>query len=138
MAECSELRIGGTFAGLRQLRYRGISEPDSFSYNPYSTVVTDGAGLPRGYGFPVASWTWDALSQDEVNKLLDFFATDTDAGVSLYITTYIDVGRGTPTLDDFTANMLRPIDGDGKQVYARTGGKVYSDITVQFTHLVPA
>lgn len=138
MGECSNLKIGATLGGLLQLRYRGISEPDSFSYNPYSAVVTGGDGLPRGYGFPSASWSWEVLSFDEVDKILDFFATDTDAGVEVYIATFKDTGRGRPTIANYKAKMLRPVDGEGKQVYTRAFGKVYTDVTIRFTHLESA
>jgi len=135
--ECTDLKIGATSAGLLELRYRGIVEPDEWTYTPYSVVRVTGTGQPKGYGFPTASWTWHLIDQFALNKLLDFFACDTDAGVEVYISTYTDTG-GKRAASDYTAMMQRPVDGEGKTMYPRVGGNVFQNVTVRFTHLESA
>jgi hypothetical protein len=137
MMQCTELRIGTSVATLLQLRYRGIPDPDDWPYRPYSVVRTTGTGEVKSYGFPTASWSWTALDQASIGVLLDFFAADTDASVQVYISTYTDTGRKRAT-SDFTAYMLRPVDGEGKAMYPGSQGRVSQDVTISFTHLEAA
>lgn len=134
MSECTELRIGATEAGLLELRHRGIPEPDDYPFRPYSVVRKASHGQPLGYGYPSCTWTWEAIDQYALNKFLDFFAADADAGVAVYITTYTDVGRARET-GDYTAWMARPVDGDGKAMFPRSGGRVYQNVSIEFTNL---
>lgn len=131
---CTELRIGATEAGLRLLHHRGIEAPDSWTYAPYSVVRVTGAGSTKSFGFPSASWSWQVLDQASFNTLMNFFATDLDASVSIYISTYTDVGRRQETTD-YTAYMQRPVDGEGKSLFPQSAGKALRDVTLQFTHL---
>lgn len=133
----TKLRIGATEAGLLELYNRGIEAPDDWTYSPYSLMRTDGTGAQRGYGYPVASWTWAVLAQMSLNKLLGFFDADTDASVSVYITTYTDTGNKQST-SDFSAYMQRPIDGEGKSLFPGSGGRVMQNVTINFTHLEAA
>ena len=137
MMECTELRIGASAATLLQLRYRGIPEPDSWTYRPYSVLRTAGTGQTKGYGYARTSWTWEALDQMSLGKFLDFFSCDTDASVQVYISTYTDTGRMRST-SDYTAYMQRPVDGEGKQMYPGSGGNVSQNVTINFTHLEAA
>ena len=131
---CTELRIGPTEAGLLELQHRGVDAPDSWTFSRYSVVRIAGTGQPKSYGFPTASWSWEVLDQASLNRLLGFFDADTDASVQLYITTYTDTG-GRQETADYTAYMHRPVDGEGKSVYPRSGGRVLQNVTVTFTHL---
>jgi len=137
LVQCTDLRIGATAATLAYLRDRDIPDPDEWAYIPYSMTRTRGTGQPASFGFPTATWTWEALDQASVNVLLGFFAADTDASVQLYISTYTEVGRRRAT-SDFTAFMQRPVDGEGKTMYPGGGGNVFRDVTVRFTHLEAA
>jgi hypothetical protein len=137
MMECTDLRIGASAATLSLLRYRGIPDPDGWTYTPYSIVRTTGTGEQKGYGYPTASWSWEALDQASINVLLDFFASATDASVQVFISTYTDTGRRRTT-SDYTAYMRRPVDGEGKEMYPGSLGKVSRDVTLTFTHLEAA
>ena len=132
--ECTDLRIGATAAGLLYLRYRGIPEPDEWVYRPYTVLRTCGSGAIKGYGYPTAAWTWAALDQMPLGKLLAFFAADAAASVLVYISTYTDIGWQRSTTD-YTAYMQRPVDGEGKSMYPESLGKVSRDVTFNFTHL---
>jgi hypothetical protein len=127
--------IGATAATRRDLTERGIPSPDSWTYSPYSLVRRGGDGRARGFGYPTATWTWETLSQPEVNKLLGFFGAATDASVVIYITTAIDTGRGEQTFQNFTAIMGRPVDGAGKAMISETEKPTFNNVTVTFTHL---
>lgn len=135
--ECTDLRIGASLAALHYLRHRGIPEPDGWTYQPWSVVRTTGTGEQKGYGFPVATWTWEALDQNTLDKLLDFFSAASDASADVYISTYTDTGPRQAT-SNFTAYMQRPVDGEGKAMYPGTMGKIWQNVTLTFTHLEAA
>jgi len=137
MMQCTDLRIGASAATLYYLRYLDIPDPDEWTYSPYAVTRTDGTGALRGYGYPSATWTWEALDQASVGKLLAFFAASTDASVSVYISTYTDTGSKRTT-SDFTAFMQRPVDGEGKAMVVGSVGQVFQDVTVTFTRLEAA
>ncbi|NIV28054.1 MAG: hypothetical protein GWN58_00685 [Anaerolineae bacterium] len=77
------------------------------------------------------------LGQDSLNHLLSFFSASADASVQVYISTYTDVGNKQQTAD-YTAYMQRPLDGENKTLYQRSGGRVLQNVTVNFTHLEAA
>lgn len=134
---CTELRIGASAGTLLFLKDRGIEAPDSWTYSGFSVARVTGAGQLKSYGFPTASWSWQVMGQDSLNRLLRFFSASADASVSVYISTYTDEGNRQETAD-YTAYMQRPLDGEGKSVYPRSGGRVLQNVTVNFTHLEAA
>lgn len=134
MSSCLDLEIGASEATLANLRHRGLPDVDQWDYRPYSRTEMGGDGRSRGFGYGTASWTWQFLSQWEMDKLLDFFSSVSDASVSLYITTYTDTGAGKTT-GTFQAVMHRPVDGSGKSMVPESRLPMYSDVTVQFTRL---
>lgn len=134
MMQCTDLRIGASEATLAYLRYRGIPDPDEWTYVPYSVTRTAGNGQLLGFGYPSATWTWEALDQMSIGKLLAFFSANTDASVQVYISTYTDTGW-MRTTTNYTAYMQRPLDGEGKAMYPGSLGQVFQDVTVNFTRL---
>lgn len=137
MAECLGFAIGATEAGLLELRYRSIPQPDSWTFVPFARTETAGDGTLRGFGFGTATWQWDTLTQTDINKLLDFITGDNASG-NVYITTAEDRGARAQTFDTFSAIFSRITDGQGKSLIARTQKPVYSGVTATFTHLVEA
>ena len=135
--QCTNLRIGPSAASLYLLRDRGIPDPDEWTYAPYSVTRVSGTGETKGYGYPSASWSWGALDQGALNTLLSLFSADTDTSVQVYISTYTDTGRKRTTTD-YTAYMQRPVDGAGKNMYSRSDGNVFQNVSVQFTRLEAA
>jgi hypothetical protein len=134
MSSCLDLEIGLTEAALANLRHRGLPDVDEWTYSAYSRIEMGGDGRSRGFGYPTASWSWQFLSQWQVDVLLSFFSAAGDASVSLYITTYIDTGRGKTT-ETYQAVMHRPVDGSGKSMITESRTPIYSDVSVQFTRL---
>jgi hypothetical protein len=136
---CLDLEVGLTLAGMRDLATYGVPDVTAWSYTPYSRVEVGGDGRPRGFGYSTASWTWDVLSQDQLNSLLALFASNADASVAVYIYTYTDVGASLGAMRErFSAVMSRPVDGGGKTMVTESRTPVYSDITINFTHMVVA
>jgi len=119
----TELRIGASSATRIYLRYRGIPDPDTWTFTPYSIVRVTGTGERKGYGFPTASWSWERLDQNDLSRFLDFFALAGDASVQVYISTYTDTGAKRTTTD-YTAYMQRPVDGEGREMYPNTIGTI--------------
>jgi len=137
MMQCTDLRLGSSSATLYYLRDQEIPDPDEFTYVPYSVKRIDGAGLPKGYGYPSCSWSWEALDQAAMNRIFSYFSAATDAGVQVYISTYTDTGRRRTT-SDYTAYMHRPVDGDGKEMYPGSVGQVSQNVSISFTRLEAA
>lgn len=134
---CVDLEIGADVAGLLNLRYRGVPDPTSWTFSPYSRVEVGGDGRSRGFGFPTASWAWEVLSQIQLDVFLDFFAANTDASVVVNIYTYTDVGPGLSAMRErYEAVMHRPLDQSGKTLVSDSRTPIYNDVTVNFTHLV--
>lgn len=135
-----DYRIATTLADLQaaderaKLPNTGIPNPDSFTYVPYSRVYVRGNGVPAGDGFSVATWSWDGLSQESVDRLLSFFGA-AEAGVQLYIRTRIDTGS-VAEFADFSAVTWRPTDEEGKTVEPKSRWPIFGTVTVKFTMLI--
>ena len=137
MASCLELEIGTTVANRINIRYRGIPDPDEWSFNPYSTVKVSLDGRSKGYGFPSAQWAWNFLDQRTLNIFFDFFENSGDASAPIHIKTPRDVGDGmVEMVYAYSAIMHRPVDGQGKTIVSETRTPIYSGIKINFTHLV--
>ena len=133
-AYLTDLRIGATIDTLLHLTDVGLPDPVSWTYAPYSQTKMCGDGHSKGFGFPVATWQWEALSQHQINILLEMFEHDYDASVACAITTYKDVGiKRNPA--NFTCIMHRPVDGNGKEMFPESAGPTYNNVVVRFTRL---
>ena len=137
---CSlDYRLAGTLPdltnadGRAKLISQGIPNPDSFTYVPYSRVYVRGDGRPAGDGYAVASWIFEDISQEAVNRLLAYFGA-ADASAEVYIRTRIDTGS-VAEFNDFAATAWRPTDEEGKQVQSGSRWPIYSQITMKFTML---
>jgi hypothetical protein len=136
MAECLDFGIGSTAGTIVSLQRRSIPQPDSWSYVPYSRVETAGSGVRKGFGFGVATWTWDTLTQADIDKFLDFISTD-DASATVFISTPTDRGGSAQTFDEFECVFDRITDGQGKTHIAQTQRPaVFNSVSASFTHLV--
>lgn len=136
MGNCLELEIGASIAGMQNLRNLGIPDVDEWGFVPYSRVEMGGDGRPRGFGFPTATWTWSVLSQDQLNVLFDFFATPTSASCEVYVWVYEDTGHGLGSMRGrYLAVMSRPVDGSNKTIITGSTTPVYSDVSIQFSHM---
>ncbi len=137
MASCLDFEIGLTVATRTNIRFRGIPDPDRWTYQPYSTVRVSLDGRSKGYGFPSTQWSWDFLDQRLINVFLGFFDEPGDASVVMHIQTYTDEGVAAPEMTDtFEAIMHRPVDGQGKTIVSESRTPIYSGISINFTHLV--
>jgi hypothetical protein len=136
MARLLEFELGTTSANRRNVRLYELSDPDEWGFTPYSQVRTRGDGRSIGFGFPVASWTWNTLTQYQIRQLLDLFSSNSDASTIVNIRTYTDRGAGQEdSLVTFDAIMHRPVDGEGKTIIVGSRLPTYSDVTVRFTRL---
>lgn len=137
MVSCLDFEIGLTVATRINLRYRGIPDPDRWTFQPYSSVRVSLDGRSKGYGFPAAQWEWDFLDQILLNLFLNLFDETTDASVITHINTPTDSGAGTPNMMyTYEAIMHRPVDGQGKTIVSESRTPIYSGISINFTHLV--
>ena len=136
MTECLDFGLGATAGTIHALQFQSIPQPDTWTYVPYSRVETCGDGTRKGFGFGVATWGWETLTQHDVNKFLAFI-TANEASGAVYISTPTDRGGSTQIFDEFSCIFDRITDGQGKTLIARTQHPVvYSNVTANFTHLV--
>lgn len=136
MPECLSFGIGSGAASIIELRHLGIAQPDDWTFSAFSRIETAGDGVRKGFGFGVATWSWDTLPQGTIQKFLDFI-TANEASAIVYISTPIDTGGSAQTFDEFSAVMDRVTDGQGKSHIARTQRPaVFDSVTISFTHLV--
>lgn len=136
MPECLSFGIGATAGTIIELINRSIAQPDSWTYSPYSRVETAGNGVRKGFGFGTATWSWDTLRQNDIDKLLDFI-TANEASAEVFISTPTDRGGAGQTFDEFSAVFDRIVDGQGKSLIARTQRPVvYDNVQASFSHLV--
>jgi len=128
-----DFELGLALASRVNIRYRGLPDPDSWTYVPYSLVKQAGDGSAKGFGFPTFTWAWDSLSQWEMNVILGFFGA-ADASVRVYVRTHSDVGGGPQSTVAGTAQMDRPVDGSGKSMVNESRKPSYSNVTLTFRH----
>ena len=73
----------------------------------WSTIYVNSEGTFVGDGFPSETWTWDILTQEQVNKLKSFIGSAFGAAsASIYLRTKLPDG----TFATFTAIMQWPRD----------------------------
>jgi hypothetical protein len=131
-----QFQLSPTQAALTYVVRYGLAWPDSWTFRPWSVVEQRADGSRVGFGFPIASWSWDNLGQASLQRILGWFDANTDASKEMYVRTYADYGAQiTPVT--YTALMHRPVDGEGKQLHARVRANVaaYSGVTLNFTRL---
>lgn len=127
--------FGGELTILPRL---GLPFPTSWTFLPYGRVEKRGDGSEAGFGYPSASWTWRALTQDQLARLWRLFPSDTAASVQVQIRTYSgEQATGRLETVDYTAFMSRPVDGNGRALDegARPDRAAYTDVTVRFFFL---
>lgn len=130
---CPQYKIGLSVAELVPLTWHGIPYPVSHTYAPYSVERTCGDGQRKGFGFAVVSWTWLYMNQTQLQQIYSLFDNDAAASVTVYITTYKDVGWDTEYAN-FRAIMSRPMDGRGKTLIPKSSFN-FSNIVLTFSRL---
>jgi hypothetical protein len=136
MPECLSFGLGDAAVDIVELIHQGIPQPDSWSYSGYSRVETCGDGTKKGFGFPVAEWTWDVLTQFHINKILGYFTGD-EASATVYISTPTDRGGSAQIFDEFSCVMDRPTAGQSLTHIPRTQKPVvFSNVRLTFSRLV--
>ena len=130
---CPGYKIGLTTATLKPVTWYGVPFPNRHGYQAVAILRQTGGMDVNGYGFPSASWSWRSLSQTQLYSLLDLFARDTDMSVNVYIDTYKNVGYDAE-LATFLCKMIRPVGDNGKAIVPQSAN-MWTNVTIQFTHL---
>lgn len=118
---CGIGTTSGTITLLSELTVP-LPEPKT-AYLPNATTKRTGANTKRGFGLPVAYWTFPLLTPAERNQLKTFCA---GASATIYITTKLD----DDTYDDFAAVMNWPDDDTDRWYGTR------KEIIIEFVNLV--
>ena len=118
----------GALANLETLT--GLTRPPHSIFTLYPVEYTGGDGRTVGDGQPTCTWTFDSLSQAQVNALRAFVLSGATylQSASVYITTRKDDG----TYSNFLAWLHWPRDFHTKRVL----GGYYEGIEITFTNLV--
>jgi len=127
MAEYS-YEIGTTAGGTTNVESLAtpVKAPKS-TFNKFSESAALGDATVRGLGFPVASWRWGWLDQDEYDQLRAFCS---GKSAEIYINTKKDDG----SYDKYSCVMVWP-DMSNIQKQERDGSFYYQDFTIEFRHL---
>lgn len=115
--------IGTTYGGMTNVESltTALPAPRSTIQEFSQSVELASAGV-RGAGWPVATWTWDILEQDQWDQIRTFCS-----GQSADV--YIKTRKQDGTYQVYTATMVRP-----GQV-RKDSGRVL-DLVVEFRNLV--
>lgn len=131
-----DFQLGLSVATLQILPRLGIPFPTDWGYLPYAKQETRGNGQIATFGFPTAFWRWETIAQYQIERILHYFDSDTDASKTVYIITYSDRGS---TLNTITrqAIMIRPTDESGKSLVSRSrpSNTNYTDLLLSFRSL---
>jgi len=100
-----------------------LDDPKSV-YLPTAVTKKTGANTKRGFGLPVAYWTFPLMSLEERNQLKTFCA---GASATVFITTKLD----DDTYDDFQCTMNWPDDDTSGRWYGER-----KEIIIEFVNLV--
>ena len=104
--------IGSTQGTLLALGSFTVPIPEPLStFKPYSRVVINGAGGEVGLGYPVNTWDFGYLDDDQRNQLR---ALCTGASATVYIKTYND-SLATPAWQEWRAIMVWMHEGEERR-----------------------
>lgn len=116
--------IGATEVGMTALASLGTPvEYPKGEYEPYARYARLGDGLLRGFGLPVARWTFPLLTSEERDMLKTFCS---GASATVFISTKLNDN----TYDDFSATMMWPSEEH------RWPGGHFSNLVIEFRDLV--
>ncbi len=121
----AQFMIGTTQGGMVNLEELNtpITPPKS-TFMPVAVTRKTGNGSKRGFGFPVAYWSFPLMSLDERNQLKIFC---TGASASVYIRTKKD----DDSYVDYQATMNWPDDDTSDRWYGER-----KNILIEFVNLV--
>lgn len=131
---CPQYELGLTIADRVLLPWMGLPYPMAHTFNPYSLVRTCSNGVGKGFGFPIATWSWSVLNHTHIYQVLSLYPNDADASVWAYVATYKDTGWDAE-IGYFHVLMHRPVDGQDKTIIPGTRNQ-YSNVVLKFTRLV--
>jgi hypothetical protein len=97
-----EYEIGATYGGMANVESLTTPLPaPRHTFNEFSQSVELASGGVRGAGWPVATWSWDVLDQDQWDQLIAFCS-----GQSADV--YIQTRKRDGSYQVYTATMVRP------------------------------
>lgn len=127
--DCEEFALGPTAAEMLRLTDRGIGIPDDWTYTPFAAAYVRGDGARYGDGPASATWTWEALSQEQLGYFFDLLGGA--HSVVVYLRTRVDYGY-EPDFETFTAIMYRPILDGAEGQPARLSHEAWERVMIQF------
>ena len=116
--------IGSTEGGMTDLA--SLTTPVEYprgEYEPYARYARLGDGTVRGFGLPVARWTFPVLTLEERTQLKTFCS-----GPSA--TVFISTKNNADTFVDYQATMIWPDEEN------RWGGGHFNNLVIEFRDLV--
>jgi len=116
--------IGATEVGMADLA--DLTTPVTYpkgEYQPFARYARLGDGSIRGFGLPMARWTFPIITVEERDQLKTFCA---GASAAVFISTKLNDN----SYDDFTATMIWP-DSE-----SRFPGGHFTNLVIEFRDLV--
>lgn len=99
--------------------------PPKSTFSPYSGLAELGSGNFKGIGYPVATWQWQVLQQDQRDELRTFCP---DVSSTVYIRTYTKENSDETNL--YEAIMTWPVLEEEVDARRRIS------FVLKFTHLI--
>ncbi len=123
----ADFRIGTTLGGMVNLEELSVPlDPPKSTFLPAAVTRKTGNGTKRGFGFPIAIWSFPVMNLDQRNQLKIFC---TGASASVYIRTKKD----DDNYADYQATMNWPDDDTSDRWYGER-----KNILIEFVNLVAA
>ncbi len=128
----SNFEIGMTVLSKQDLETLGLPNPHPVTFKPYARRYTDGHGRPRGDGYAIVTWHFDALTHAQLQTMLGVIGEY--PGGAAVITTRTDFGADyDASFTTFSGFLTRPEFGDNYNI--EMGRTVYTNLTFEFTML---
>lgn len=132
-----EFQIGPTLATLQYFPRWGIAWPHRWPFRDWAVTETRSNGERAGFGFPTCTLEWDSMRQAMAQRFLNWFPSEDDASVELFLRTYKSTGA-TLNPATFSVLMHRPLEGQNRTMIPRSRmpNLVWTGVSIDFTHLI--
>lgn len=129
----SNFAIGPNHSSLAVLTVRGLPNPHPVTYKPFNQTYFDGTGRPKGDGFASVSWSFDVLTQVQLQYFIGLL--NPDFGDAVNIVTRTDYGADYDAqFAEFAGFVERPVFGRDYEV--SMGRQLYQNVKFNFVNLI--
>lgn len=131
-----EFQIGPTLATLQYFPRWGIAWPVRWPFQDWAVTELRADGYRVGFGYPRCQLEWDNMLQSMAQRFLNWFASDDDATVEMYLRTYKSTGALLSPAT-FLCLMHRPMEGQNRTLIPRVRSRRvnWSGVSIEFSRM---